>query len=87
MARDKATVTLDRDKVRIAMELTGERSMSDVIDRALDRLIRTVQLRRDLAAYAATPPSAAEAALGDLPVHLDLGDDDVDYDTWYGPGS
>ena len=86
MAREKATVTLDRDKVRSAMALTGERTMSEVIDMALDRLIRDERLRHDIAAYRRTPPTPDEIALGDLPVHLDLGDDDVDYEALYGRG-
>jgi len=48
LARDKATVTLDRAKVQDAMDLTGGRSMSEVIDIALDRLIRAEQPRRDM---------------------------------------
>ena len=78
MARDKATVTLDRDRVRNAMALTCERSMSDVIELALDRLIHAERLRRDLVAYGRTPPTPDELALVGLPMRLDLGDDDVD---------
>ena len=84
MAREKATVTLDREKARSAMALTGGRSMSEVIDLALDRLIHTERLRHDVAAYKRTPPSVAELALADLPVHFDLGDEAVDYDALYG---
>ncbi|MFV2063964.1 MAG: hypothetical protein ACC726_10695 [Chloroflexota bacterium] len=84
MARDKATVTLDRAKVRDAMALTGGRSMSEVIDIALDRLIRVEQLRRDVAAYQRKPLSDDDMALADLPVTLDLDDEDVDYDALYG---
>ncbi len=84
MAREKATVTLDREKVRHAMSLTGERTMSEVIDMALDRLIHDEQLRSDIAAYRRMPPTAEERALGNLPVKLDLGDDEVDYEAFYG---
>jgi hypothetical protein len=84
MGREKATVTLDRAKVRNAMALTGRRSISDVIDVDLDRLIREEQLRRDVAAYARRPPTDDEIALGDLPVRLDLDDEDVDDDAPYG---
>lgn len=86
MARDKATVTLDRAKVRDAMDLTGGSSMSEVIDIALDRLIRSEQLRRDVVAYGRKPLSHDEVALADLPVALDLDDDDVDYEALYGNG-
>lgn len=42
-------------------------------------------VRRDLAAYERTPPTEEERALGNLPVSLDLGDDDVDFDALYAP--
>ena len=87
MAREKATLTLDRSKVRRAMALVGSPSMSDVVDVALERLIQAEQLRRDIAAYAETPFSEDELVLGSLPVRLDLDDDDVDYDALYGKGT
>jgi len=68
------------------MDLVGGRSMSEVIDVALDRLIQAERLRRDVAAYAKQPPSDDEVALADLPVALDLDDDDVDYDALYETG-
>jgi len=49
MARGKAIVLLDREKVEEARELVGGRSMSEVIEIALDRLIRAERLRRDVA--------------------------------------
>jgi hypothetical protein len=84
MARQKATVTLDRDKVEQARALIGGRSMSEVIDVALGRLIRAERLRRDVEAYARQPLTEDELALVDLQPSLDLGDDDVDYDALYG---
>lgn len=84
MAKEKATITLDRTKVEAARALIGGRSVSEVIDVALGRLIRSEQLRRDVEAYSRRPPTADEMALADLPVTLDLGDDDVDYDAHYG---
>lgn len=80
----KATVTLDRDKVEEARVLVGGRSMSDVIDVALDRLIRSERLRRDVSAYARHPLDEQELDVADLPVRFDLADDDVDYDRLYG---
>jgi hypothetical protein len=59
MAREKATVTLDR-------------------------LIRTEQLRRDVAAYARQPPTDHELGIADVPVEFDLADESVDYDATYG---
>ena len=84
MVRDKATITLDRGKAHKARALTGSSSVSAVIDVALDRLIQAEQLRRDVAAYARGPFTYDELAVGDLPVELDLGDDDVDYEALYG---
>jgi hypothetical protein len=84
MAREKATITLDRDKVARVASLVGGRSMSEVVDIALDRLIQAEELRRDVAAYARQPLSDEELAVTDLPVELDLADDDVDYEALYG---
>ncbi|MGI9120549.1 MAG: hypothetical protein ACR2G7_10605 [Acidimicrobiales bacterium] len=84
MAKEKATITLDRTKVEAARTLIGGRSVSEVIDVALGRLIRNEQLRRDVEAYSCQPPTGDEIALADLPVSLDLDDDDVDYETHYG---
>lgn len=58
--------------------------MSEVIDLALDRLIRVERLRRDVTAYTRHPPTDDELIVADLPVTLDLEDDDVDYEVWYG---
>lgn len=77
-------MTLDRDKVEQARALIGGRSMSEVIDVALGRLIRAERLRRDVEAYARQPLTEDELALVDLQPSLDLGDDDVDYDALYG---
>lgn len=84
MARQKATVTLDRDKVEEARALIGGQSMSEVIDVALDRLIRTERLRRDVEAYTRQPQDLAELAIADLEVTFDLDDAEVDYDALYG---
>jgi hypothetical protein len=84
MAREKATVTLDRGKANAARSLVRAKSLSETIDIALDRLIRAERLRRDLAAYAATPQTDDEIALAEMRVELDLGDDDVDYEAMYG---
>lgn len=57
--------------------------MSEVIDLALDRLIRAERLRRDISAYGRTPPTDMDVALADLPVTFDLDDDEVDYASDY----
>ncbi|MBA3267072.1 MAG: hypothetical protein H0T70_02295 [Acidimicrobiia bacterium] len=84
MAREKATVTLDRGKLDEARALIGGKSMSEVIDAALDRLIRTERLRRDVEIYTRRPQSPNELAVDDLAVALNLDDDEVDYDALYG---
>ena len=84
MARQKATVTLDRDKVEEARVLIGGQSMSEVIDVALDRLIRTERLRRDVEAYTRHPQGQEELGVADMAVTLDLDDDEIDYDAIYG---
>jgi hypothetical protein len=84
MAREKATVTLDRSKVDTAKTLIGARTISDTLDIALDRLIRAEQLRRDVAAYRRAPPGDDELAIADLELELDLDDADIDYEGLYG---
>jgi Bacterial antitoxin of type II TA system, VapB len=84
MAREKATITLDRDKAAEARRLTGARSTSEVVDVALTRLLAVERLRRDVQAYIRRPPTNSELAIGDLPVAFDLDDADVDYDALYG---
>ena len=84
MARYKATITLDRSKVAKAALLIGERTMSEVVDVALDRLIHAEELRRDIAAYARLPFGADELAVADLAVEFDLADEHVDYEALYG---
>lgn len=83
MAREKATITLDRAKANDAMHLLEVHTMSEVIDLALDRLIRAERLRRDIAAYGQTPPTDVEIALADMPATFDLDDADVDYESDY----
>jgi hypothetical protein len=75
------TITLDRSKAEEASALVVASSTSDVIDLALDRLIRSERLRRDLAAYRAVPPTDAEMALADL-ADAQL-DDDTDWEALY----
>ena len=84
MARRKATITLDSSKAEEARALVGGRSISEVIDLALDRLVRSERLRRDVIAYRGQPMGEDEPWAGDLPVELDLDDQDVDYEKDYG---
>ena len=82
MAKEKATITLDRRKAEEARALVGAESTSAVVDLALDRLIQLERLRRDVAAYRTTPPTDAEIALADLS-SAGLLEDDTDWDSLY----
>lgn len=63
MAKEKVTITLDPLKADHARPLLGARSASEAIDLALDRLIHTEQLRRDIAAYGRIPPTGQKLAV------------------------
>ena len=80
----KTTITLDPEKMERARRLTGARSASETVDIALARLIATETLRRDITAYAASPPTDEELMLAEAPVVFDLNDAEVDYDALYG---
>jgi hypothetical protein len=76
MPKQKTTGTVERRKVDEVQRLTGAASTSAAIDLALDRLIRTERLRRDIVAYTGAPPSEDEIALGTItPAWTDLGDE------------
>ncbi|MCL5445753.1 MAG: type II toxin-antitoxin system VapB family antitoxin [Actinobacteria bacterium] len=80
MAREKATITVDREKLSEARAMLGAPSASAAIDVALSELIRRRRLRNDLKAYAGTPPTAEEAALGVSSPDWDDLADDTDWD-------
>lgn len=84
MARSKVTITLDRDKAARAQSLLGARSTSEVIDTALDRLLRAERVARDIEAYRAHPQNATEVALASLGDTTGL-DDDTDWEGMYEP--
>jgi len=83
MAKTKATVTIDRAKVDEARRLTGATTTSAAIDVALTALIRSERVRRDVAAYTATPPSDDEIALARAPINWAELADDTDWDALY----
>lgn len=83
MAKQKTTITVERHKVDEVRRLTGAASTSAAIDVALDRLIRTERLRKDLAAYAAAPPTDEEIALAAVTPSWDTLADDTDWDALY----
>lgn len=76
------TITLDRSKADRARALVGARSTSEVIDVALERLLRAERLRRDVAAYRRAPPGGDELDLVALGATGDL-DDDTDWEALY----
>ncbi|MDP9402738.1 MAG: hypothetical protein M3P85_05260 [Actinomycetota bacterium] len=82
MAKEKATITLDRSKATEARRLTGAHSTSEVIDRALALLIRSERLRGDVAAYRRMPPTADDAELALLADTTGLADD-TDWEALY----
>jgi hypothetical protein len=84
MARSKTPIMLDREKAVRAAALISERTVSEVIDIALDRLSQAEKLRRDVGAYVQQPDDQRERALADLPLEFDLEDGDEDYEALYG---
>ena len=82
MAKEKVTITLDRAKADQARALLGARSTSETIDVALDRLIDTERLRRDIAANRRVPPSAPDAEIPRLADTSGLADE-IDWEAVY----
>ncbi|HVE46265.1 MAG TPA: hypothetical protein VNA57_05920 [Acidimicrobiales bacterium] len=81
MAKEKATITVDRAKLAEARSLLGVSSASAAIDIALTEVVRRARLRRDVEAYRRVPATEQEVALAE--VHPDFGDltDDTDWDS------
>ncbi len=80
MAKEKATITVDRAKLAEARDLLGVHSASAAIDVALSEVIRRARLRRDIEAYTMVPPKAEDVSLGEAtPDWSDLADD-TDWD-------
>jgi len=87
MAKEKATITIDRAKLSEARAVLGVSSTSAAIDIALSELIRRHRLLHDVEAYTRTPPADENAALGyALPDWSDLSDD-TDWDAEWPEGS
>lgn len=81
MGKEKVTITLDRSKADHARSLVDAASTSEVVDVALDHLIRTQRLRRDLAAYRRAP-AGADTELPS-PAEMTSLDDDTDWEALY----
>ncbi|MGH9092387.1 MAG: type II toxin-antitoxin system VapB family antitoxin [Acidimicrobiales bacterium] len=76
MAREKTTITVDRAKLSQARAMLGVPSASAAIDVALSELVRRRRILHDVEAYAGTPPTAEEVAVGQVsPTWDDLVDD------------
>lgn len=73
----------EREKVDRVRAITGAASASDAIDRALDDLLRLEQLRNDIAAYTAEPPTIEEIALGQFASRASDLADDTDWEAVY----
>jgi hypothetical protein len=81
MAKQKVTITLDRSKAENARTLVGAASTSEVVDLALDHLIRAERRRRDIAAYRRVPPTRAESEIAALADSALL--DETDWEALY----
>lgn len=80
MAKEKATITVDRAKLDEARVVLGVDSSSAAIDIALSEVVRRARLRRDIQAYTKMPPTDEEIVIGQaLPEWADLADD-ADWD-------
>lgn len=79
----KTTIMLDVAKIDVARSLVGARTVSATIDLALAEFIRSEQIRRDVAAYSAVPPSVEEVALSRAPIDWSDLSDDTDWAALY----
>ena len=80
MAKEKATITVDRAKLAEARALLGARSASAAIDIALSDVIRRARIRRDIEAYTKVPQTDDETALGETRQEWPDLADDTDWD-------
>ena len=86
MAREKATITVDREKLSEARAMLGAPSASAAIDVALSELIRRHRVRNDVQAYARTLPTPEETALALSSPDWDDLTDDTDWDAEWPEG-
>ena len=84
MPKEKLSVTVDRNKIDRARELVETRSVSDLIDVALTRLIEDELERRHIDGYVRMPPGPDEAAWSASPHDPSDIADDVDWAVLYG---
>ena len=84
MAKEKATITIDRVKVAEARRLTGAPTNSATIDIALTQLIRAERIRHDVVAYVARPVTDEEVALSAPSATWSDLADDTDWEAVFG---
>ncbi|TME32439.1 MAG: hypothetical protein E6I75_16900 [Chloroflexi bacterium] len=82
VAKEKVTITLDRAKADRARALVGARSTSEVVDIALDRLVRAENLRSDVEAYRRMPQTEEDEAWASIAETSSLADD-TDWESLY----
>lgn len=84
MRREKVSITVDRTKVDRARELVEARSVSELIDVALTRLIHDELEHRHVDGYVRRPPGHEEQAWADRVQASPDFADDVDWAGLYG---
>lgn len=80
MAKEKATITVDRAKLAEARSLLGVSSASAAIDIALTEVVRRARLRMDVEAYTRVPSTEEEVALAAVRPNWEDLADDTDWD-------
>lgn len=85
MAKRKATITLDDDKLDQVREMLGGDTVSGTIDKALAQLIRQARNERDAKIYARIPLTEDELSLRSYRKrrYRELPDDGVDWEEVY----
>lgn len=76
----RVTITVDGALLDLATEVSGSDTVSGAVGEALHLFVRTEALRRDVAAYAATPPTDQEIALAALDPDWSALADDTDWE-------
>jgi hypothetical protein len=80
MAKEKATITVDRSKLEEARAAIGATSASETIDVALSELLRRSRRRRDVEAYSRDPLTEEESAIAGMAVDWSALADDTDWE-------
>jgi hypothetical protein len=84
MAKEKATITVDRARLDEARALVGATSASATIDIALATLIRQARIVQDVKAYSDVPLAPDELALLTAPADQSRGlEDETDWAALY----